>query len=96
VEPIEPLPVETATEATRRPRAKSSANVPALAVDQGTHSRASNARGLVQTAYEQLSARKRSIEMELARIDTLREEHEAVTAQVAALDEAMKAFQQQG
>jgi hypothetical protein len=48
---------------------------------------------LLQKAYEQLSTRKQSIESELARIEGLRGEHEAVTAQVAALDQAMKAFQ---
>jgi hypothetical protein len=42
---------------------------------------------------EQISTRKQSIESELARIEGLRGEHEAVTAQVAALDQAMKAFQ---
>ena len=50
---------------------------------------------LLQNAYEQLSTRKQSIESELARIEGLRGEHEAVTAQVAALDLAMKAFQNQ-
>jgi hypothetical protein len=50
---------------------------------------------LLQKAYEQLSTRKQSIESELARIEGLRGEHEAVTAQVAALDLAMKAFQLQ-
>src|ERR1700723_1440509 len=49
--------------------------------------------GLLQKAYEQLSSRKRSIESELARIEGLRSEHEVVAAQVAALDQAMKAFQ---
>jgi hypothetical protein len=34
------------------------------------------------------------IENELARIEGLRGEHEAVTAQVAALDQAIKAFRQ--
>jgi hypothetical protein len=52
----------------------------------------SEAGDLVRKAYEQLSARKRTIEAELARIDALRSEHETVTAQVAALDEAMTAF----
>jgi hypothetical protein len=47
---------------------------------------------LLKKAYEQLSARKQTIETELARIEGLRGEHEAVTAQVAALDQAMKAF----
>ena len=50
---------------------------------------------LLQKAYEQLSTRKQSIENELARIEGLRAEHEAVAAQVAALDQAMKAFQHQ-
>ena len=48
---------------------------------------------LLQKAYEQLSTRKQSIESELARIEGLQGEHKAVTAQVAALDLAMKAFQ---
>jgi hypothetical protein len=47
---------------------------------------------LLQKAYEQLSTRKQSIEAELARIEGLRGEHESVTAQVAALEQAMKAF----
>ena len=50
---------------------------------------------LLQKAYEQLSARKQTIETELARIEGLRGEHEAVTAQVAALDQALKAFHHQ-
>jgi hypothetical protein len=50
---------------------------------------------LLQKAYEQLSTRKQSIENEIARIEGLRGEHEAVTAQVAALDQAMKAFHHQ-
>jgi hypothetical protein len=48
---------------------------------------------LLQTAFEQLSTRKQSIEAELAGIEGLRSEHEAVTAQVAALEQAMKSFQ---
>ena len=51
---------------------------------------------LLQKAYEQLSTRKQSIENELARIEELRGEHEAVAAQVAALDLAMKAFHHAG
>ena len=47
---------------------------------------------MLQSAFEQLSTRKQSIEAELARIEGLRSEHEAVSAQVAALDLAMKAF----
>jgi hypothetical protein len=50
---------------------------------------------LLQKAYEQLSTRKQTIEGELARIEALRGEHEAVSAQVAALDQAMKAFHHQ-
>jgi hypothetical protein len=53
------------------------------------------ALSLIQKAYEQLSTRKQTIESELARIEGLRGEHEAVTAQVAALDQAMKAFHRQ-
>jgi prefoldin subunit 5 len=49
---------------------------------------------MLQSAFEQLSTRKQSIEAELARIEGLRGEHEAVTAQVAALEQAMKSFQQ--
>ncbi len=48
---------------------------------------------LLQKAYEQLSMRKQSIETELARIEGLRGDHEAVTAQAAAIEQAMKAFQ---
>ena len=50
--------------------------------------------GLLQKVYEQLSTRKQKIESELARIEELRGEHEVVTAQVAALDQALKAFHQ--
>ena len=47
---------------------------------------------LLQKAHEQLSMRKQSIETELVRIEELRGEHKAVTAQVAAIELAMKAF----
>ena len=53
------------------------------------------ALSLLQKAYEQLSTHKKTIESELARIEGLRGEHESVTAQVAALDQAMKAFHRQ-
>ena len=53
------------------------------------------ALNLLQKAHEQLSTRKQTIESELARIEGLRGEHEAVTAQVAALDQAMKTFHHQ-
>ena len=53
------------------------------------------ALSLLEKAHQQLSARKQTIESELARIEGLRTEHEAITAQVAALDEALKAFKHQ-
>jgi hypothetical protein len=53
------------------------------------------ALSLLQKAHQQLSTRKQTIEGELARIETLRSEHEAITAQVVALDEAIKAFKRQ-
>ena len=59
------------------------------------HRGGNNARDLVQTAYEQLTARRQSIEADLARIEALRSEHAAVSAQVAALEEAIKAFSEQ-
>ena len=51
--------------------------------------------GLLQKAHEQLSTRKQAIESELARIEELRGEHEAVAAQLAVLDQAIKVFQNQ-
>jgi hypothetical protein len=53
------------------------------------------ALNLLQKAHQQLSTRKQTIESELARIEGLRGEHEAVTAQVAALEQALKAFKHQ-
>jgi hypothetical protein len=47
---------------------------------------------LLRSAYEQLSTRQHRIESELGRIEQLRVEREAVAVQVAALDQAMKAF----
>jgi hypothetical protein len=74
---------------------KPSGKVSAPAVKQGpVDADGDDTRRLVQKAYDQLSARKQGIEAELARIEALRAEHEAVTARVAALDEALKAFQQ--
>jgi hypothetical protein len=96
VNPVQPLPVHMTAEARRSPRAESRDDLSAPAVGQGSGGAGGDdARGLVQKAYHQLSARKQSIEAELARIEVLRADHERVTAQVAALDEAMKAFQQQ-
>jgi hypothetical protein len=95
VDPVQPL-VDVTAKATRGPRAQPSGHVSALAVQQGSRDAGGNdAHRLVQKAYDQLRVRKQRIEVELARIEALRAEHETVTAQVAALDEAMKAFQQQ-
>jgi hypothetical protein len=74
--------------------AKPSGNVLATAVPERNVDAGGNDAGrLVEKAYHQLTARKQSIEAELARIDTLRAEHETVTARLAALEEAMKTFQ---
>jgi hypothetical protein len=95
VDPVLPV-VDVTAKATRGPRAQPSGRVSALAVQQGSRDAGSNdAHRLVQKAYDQLRARKQRIEAELARIEALRAEHETVTAQVVALDEAMKALQQQ-
>jgi predicted transcriptional regulator len=78
-------------------RAKLRDKVPSVDVEPGFHAGGANdAGGLVQKAYDQLKARKETIEAELARIEALRAEHESVAAQVAALDEAMDAFKPQG
>ena len=53
------------------------------------------AQELLQKAYEQLTARRQNIEADLARIEALRQDQEVVNAQLAALDQAMKAFQPQ-
>lgn len=95
VDPVQPV-VDVTAKATRGPRAQPSGHVSALAVQQGSRDAGGNdAHRLVQKAYDQLRVRKQRIEAELARIEALRAEHETVTAQVAALDEAMKAFRQQ-
>ena len=94
---VVPVPGDLAAAATRPPEAESSRKPAPMAVQHVDPDGGGNsARDLVQKAYEQLSARKQSIEAELARIEALRSEHAAVTAQVAALDEAMTAFSQQG
>ena len=94
-QPVPSLPIDVTAEAKRRPQAQPSGDASALAVERGIRAADGNdSHRLVQEAYDQLSARKQSIEAELGRIEALRTEHEAVTAQVAALEEAMKAFQQ--
>jgi hypothetical protein len=47
---------------------------------------------LLNKAHDQLKARQQGIESEIARIETLRREHDAVTAQVKALDAVMTVF----
>ena len=79
--PAPPIPKKPILSAARPPRTDENAPQDSLS--------------LLQKAYEQLRTRKQSIETELARVEGLRGEHEAVTAQVAALDQAMKAFQHQ-
>ena len=54
---------------------------------------ANDSLSLLQKALEQLSTRKQWIESELARIEGLRAEHEALVSQVDALEQALKAFQ---
>jgi hypothetical protein len=91
-----PLRVDVTAGTAGRPPAEPSVKVSSPAAKQGARDGGGDdTRRLVQKAYDQLSARKHSIEAELARIEALRAEHEAVTARVAALDQALKAFQQQ-
>ena len=81
-------PVESEREAVQQP--------PQRPLGPPGHSGESESRAalsLLQKAHQQLSTRKQTIESELARIEGLRSEYEAVTAQVAALDEAIKTFQ---
>ena len=60
--------------------------------NQTTQSDVNHALIMLQKAHEQLSARKQMIESELVRIEELRGEHETIAKQVAAIDEALKAF----
>lgn len=64
---------------------------PTLAVPSGENG-VPDVLTLLQKAYEQLSSRQHRIESELARIEQLRGEREAVALQADALDQAMKAF----
>ena len=88
--PVEPVEAATPTEHIQEQPKRLAAPAPHPGEND-----AHEALTLLQRAYEQLSTRKQSIEAELARIEGLRGEHEAVTAQVAGLDQAMKAFHQQ-
>ena len=90
---VAPVSVDVAAEATRASNVESAGKPTPIAIEhRHPDGEDIEARNLVWKAYEQLSARKHSIEAELARIEALRSEHAAVTAQVAALDEAMTAF----
>lgn len=82
--------VEFERDAVQQPR-----KLAAGPVEQSDESESSEALSLLQKAHQQLSVRKQTIERELARIEGLRTEHEPVAAQVAALDEALKAFKHQ-
>jgi hypothetical protein len=89
-----PAPVEIREEAVSAQPIQEQATVLAAPAPQIRDNDGNEALSLLQTVYERLSTRKQTIESELARIEGLRAEHEAVTAQVAALDQAMKAFPQ--
>ena len=94
-QPVPSPPIDVTAGAKRRPQAQPRGDASALTVERGFGAADGNAAGaLVQQAYDQLNARKQSIEAELGRIEALRAEHEAVASQVAALEEAMRAFQQ--
>ena len=83
-------PVEFEREAIQQPR-----KLVAGSAGQSGENESREALSLLQKAHQQLSTRKQTIESELARIEGLRTEHEAITAQVTALDEAIKAFKHQ-
>jgi hypothetical protein len=84
-----------ASEVTQRSREEARSADSALVDAVPAHTPAGDdARRLVEQAHEQLKVRKQMVEAELARIESLRAEYESVTARVAALDEAIKAFQE--
>jgi BED zinc finger len=89
-----PATVKIREEAVSAPTIQEEPTVFAAPAPQIRDNNGSEALSLLQKAYDQLSSRKQTIESEIARIEGLRGEHEAVTAQVAALDQAMKAFHQ--
>jgi hypothetical protein len=86
--PVDPEAVPTPTQPIQEQPTLLAAHAP-----QPGDNKAHEALTLLQSAFEQLSTRKQSIEAELVGIEGLRSEHEAVTAQVAALEQAMKSFQ---
>ena len=75
-----PEPVET--QRTQAPAAE-----PPLSAANGNE-----ALSLLQKAHDQLATRKDSIENELARVETLKNEHASIIAQLAAIDQAMSVF----
>ena len=81
-------PAEFEREAVQQPR-----KLVARPQGQSGENESREALDLLQKAHQQLSTRKQTIQSELARIEGLRAEHEAITKQVAALDEAIKGFQ---
>jgi len=92
-ERVHSLPAEATAKTTHRRRAEATLKVSPPAEETESRNAGDNdSRGLVQTAYEQLNARKQAIEAELARIEALRAEHETVAARVTALEEALKSF----
>ncbi len=88
---VPPPSVEVSAEPLPSPPAEAPAPVSAPPADGS----ARDAHELLQEAYGQLSTRKQMIESELTRIEDLRREHETITAQLAALEQAVKVFQQQ-
>jgi hypothetical protein len=89
-----PASVEIREETVPAQAIQEQATVLAAPAPQVRDTDGNEALDLLQKAYERLSTRKQTIESELARIEGLRGEHEAVTAQLSALDQAIKAFRQ--
>ncbi|HEY3837849.1 MAG TPA: hypothetical protein VGL72_14810 [Bryobacteraceae bacterium] len=85
------LPVRTAQPVTSLVVPATDAAIPMRVLQSGENS-IPDVPALLLKAYEQLSTRQHRIESELARIEQLRGEREAVAVQAAALDQAMKAF----
>ena len=95
--PRKAAPSEPVRQQITEPFAPVASTPPPAAVPLPVHVPASekdaqNVLFLLKQAYQQLNQRQQRIESELARIEMLRSEHEAVATQVAALELAMKAF----
>ncbi len=93
--PAEKPPARAAAPAPRKVEEAAPAPPPAARKSVEPEVDGDKAQELLQQAYEQLTARKQNIEADLARIEALRQDQEVVNAQLAALDQAMKAFQPQ-